>query len=245
MNKLLASPSTSPSPEPAAALTRRPFSQRIMPAQLRKRLVAMLTIVLAVCACVSAWYQQWQAAGTQLDDVVADSLDIARAYAESAAMVSRGQAKLDWKPDVNTAVATEGIIAIRAIDRMRHIVADGLDVNEEDPWKNSVLLTRLGNEPHVLVASASGLRLGPFNLEKPVRVDVAYPIGRPAIGWVLLAHNTKAVQRAGNNALAATLITGVFSVGACVFVLILIIRRPLRELDDATQFVSGLSKHFG
>jgi PAS domain S-box-containing protein len=228
-------------------LARGTLSIKIMPSELRPRLVALVGLMIGVCVFVSACFQEHQATQIALDEVIANATDTARAYAEEAAAEFSDGSFPDWSRDVSVAVKTKGITAMRVIDRHGHTVAEAFDAGQEDAWNGSPLVRPdTSSQPRVLVMYVPTLRAFGIGLfQHPARVDVSYPIANPFMGRVLLSHSTSTIDHARSETVSLAVTSGMLTLGACVLAMILVIRRPLRELETATRFVSGLHRHFG
>jgi hypothetical protein len=96
---------------------------KLMPSELRPRLVALVGLMIGVCVFVSACFQEHQATQIALDEVIANATDTARAYAEEAAAEFSDGSVPDWSRDVSVAVKTKRITAMRVIDQHGHTVA--------------------------------------------------------------------------------------------------------------------------
>jgi PAS domain S-box-containing protein len=245
-------PPTGSAAEPAVSAQTRRKPRRglpLLPPQLRLRLVTSIAVVVAVCVLVSACYQANQAADVALDWLQDDATDVARAYADAVLADSRNVPALVWSDQRLPPVKTAGMLWLEIIDANGQAV--GTQTFPEALRRRAPSVApppdRPRDGPRVHVEYEPALHIGGMQLlQRPRWLSAAYPIGTNARqGWVVLASSAYAVDQMRERTFVKAAETGILTLGACVLIVILMIRRPLRELEAATAFVSRLSSQAG
>jgi PAS domain S-box-containing protein len=211
-------------------------------------LVASVATVIALSIICLAVYQAGQVEALSL----ASHQEVAMNLGASVAQMiedGSGDARLDLERDLHHIVDASPIDAVSILDRDGHPLAHVIRRGASDPaaGRSSHSRTNVRDDPYAAIEFAPMFRLGGKGFgRRPTTLEARYPIGSELPrGWVVIRQDLRDTNILWQEALIRTLQSGLFCLGACVLALVLLIRRPLRELDDATRFIGDLDRNSG
>ena len=102
-------------------------------------------------------------------------------------------------------------------------------------------------EPHLVGARRSTRGAPPAGvaLPPPARLDAWHPVGTGGNDWIRVRYSTASADEAMRNLWLDTLAAGAIVMALSVAMTMLLLRRPLRRLANATAFASRLDTDFG
>ena len=217
-----------------------------LPRHLRPRLVASIAAVLAVSALGLSWYQAKQAAEISLLDHEETLLSVARSIARVIADDSRAHADLVIKHDFRVVLDRPLIDLISVVDRTGHELRRQSEGAADGDGPRDIKKSASGSIEPVLVEYRPALFLPRIPLwQNASRIEARVPIDSRVGGWVVVRGTLAPTEQLGDQVFFSTVKSGFIILGGCVLVVVLLIRRPLRELEQATAFVSSLDRDFG
>jgi PAS domain S-box-containing protein len=220
-------------------------SIRLLPRQLRPRLVTSFAAVLAISVLGLSWYQAKQAAEISLLSHEEALLSVARSIARVIADDSTGRTDLVVKHDFRIVLDRPVIDLISIVDHTGHVLNRQTE-RSADSEPGEIKKSSTGSiEPILVEYRPADILPGLALWQNAYKIETRAPIGNSLRGWVVVRGTLGPAEPLRDHVFCGTLKSGFIILVGCVLVVVLVIRRPLFELEQATEFVSALDREFG
>lgn len=216
-------------------MTRQQLLQRLLPRRLDRQVILFATLLLCLIVPISALYEARESA----ERVVNSATLQARALAENIAVTSISHiVTLDFSSSEQLllrAARFPGVIEIQVVDLDGKIITDVINKAGDKPQLRYELMEL---KPPIKPMLQSIETLGLLTVWEPV-------IGASLVGWVRLTYSLAEAETIAQQYLYDYLFDGAIMAFMLMMLILLVMRRPLRLLREATTFATELKNKSG